>query len=106
MLLTRELRSAESIQPTQLYSFVAACNFIPSALGDGPICLATLHNWRVEGRFAAEYRPVGKRKFWFVRGEQILKLIGVAPRRPRSAGPEKARATDVERLRKKGLIDT
>jgi hypothetical protein len=62
------------IDPLRLYPFVEAARLIPSPNG-GAVCLATLHAWRLGGLlpFAVE-RQVGRRSYWFLRGEDVLRL--------------------------------
>lgn len=71
----KPVRSSSEIDPEKLYPFAVAALFVPSSSSDGPITVATLHNWRIAGRVPALSRTSGDRTYWFVRGRDLLSLI-------------------------------
>lgn len=69
---------SQNIDHDRLYSFVEACQHIPSVRG-GAICVETLHRWRKVGVLQAESRQIGKCKQWFIRGSELLRLLQTQP---------------------------
>jgi hypothetical protein len=87
------------IDPGRLYSFPGKKTSI-----------YTLHRWRLRGQLVASCRESGTRRWWFVRGSELLRHAdpdgpGPAPeiRSPaaRSRGHERAMAS----LRAAGLVE-
>jgi hypothetical protein len=66
------------IEPARLYSFSQARNLIPSPRG-GRVDVKTLHRWREAGVFQAVARTVFRRRYWFVLGSEIIRLIEGKP---------------------------
>ena len=101
---TAELRDPETIILSRLYPFTVARLFIQSSQSDGPITCTTLHNWRRAGRFEATYRIWSDgRRFWFVKGAQILLLLGIEPTVAKKKSTASPRASSRESLRDSGF---
>ncbi len=110
-----EPRMPQAIDPERDYAFREACRMIPSPRG-GTISIRTLWRWHGQGLFRAECRTRGRRRFWYLKGSELLKLLeleqvsGPAPapapihrmRTPaeRRRGYERA----MQRLREKGVV--
>lgn len=95
------------INPDRLYPFAEARNLIPSCYAGRRLSLDTLHRWRERGLFKAEDRRVGGRRYWFVRGSELLRLLGTPPRRVRQRSDqellEEARR-EIDRVRARARI--
>jgi hypothetical protein len=64
------------IDPDRIYTLAQARDLIPSSYRNKRLSMETLHRWRLKGRFKATCRVEGGRRFWYVRGGELLKLIG------------------------------
>jgi hypothetical protein len=66
----------DDIDPGRSYPFALARQFIPGGCEEGGISLSTLHRWRRAGLFSAEFRcgPRGGKR-WFIRGQDLARLI-------------------------------
>jgi hypothetical protein len=73
------------IDPDAIYSLSEIPDFLPSSYRGKRLTLATLRRWLAAGLFQATCRmtPEGRR-FHYVRGSEILKLIGARPTRRRA----------------------
>lgn len=69
------LHGTAEIDPTRLYSLSEAASFIPSPRQGKKTHLVTLHRWRREGRLPCECRQMGGRRFYFVWGSVLLRLL-------------------------------
>lgn len=91
------------IDRDELYSFAQAAGWLPSPHG-GTLSPKTLHDWRRRGLIAFETRQLGKRPSYFLRGEEILRLMQtekVKATAPRPSGPsqrERELAADRARI--------
>jgi hypothetical protein len=65
----------EPIDATKLYPFAAACRLMPSPLGKKHLSIETLHRWVASGTMQAEFVERGSRRYWFVRGSELLRLM-------------------------------
>lgn len=101
----------DAIVHGRLYAFAEAAALIPSPRG-GHVSAETLRRWRKEGRFAAVRRTVGGKRWWFVRGDELERLLASLERAepakaalPPSAAEEDARLRRMRvALRKLGLL--
>lgn len=71
-----EQETPQDIDPDRLYPFAEACKLIPSSQG-GTINLRTLYRWKNRKVIKAECRKVVTRKFWFLRGSEIIRVLGL-----------------------------
>jgi hypothetical protein len=62
-----------NLDPARTYPLIEAAKLIPSPQG-GTISVQTLRAWARQGLYEPVVRQVGRRKYLFVRGEDLLRL--------------------------------
>jgi hypothetical protein len=95
----------DGIEPNRLYSFAEAARLIPSPKAGKRTHLATMHRWRKNNRIAAQCRPSGGKRYWFILGSELIRLLG-GPREFNGTTPaqrRRAHEAAMQRLRKRGL---
>jgi len=101
----RDPEPADVIDPRRLYSFSEAARLIPSPRCGTHTAAKTLHHWRQEGLLQAECRQSRGKRYWFIRGAEILRLLG-GPREFVGATPAQRRRSKeraLKDLRAKGF---
>ncbi len=100
----------DDVDPARWYCFSEAAALLPSCRKGKRLNVATLHRWRREGRLPAEYRQSGDMRYWFVRGDELMKLIGGGKDHPPPTirSPAQARrglTAALDQARAMGLIE-
>jgi hypothetical protein len=63
------------IDPYRLYPFAEAARLIPSCQAGKRLNLKTLHRWRLAGKVKAVARESRDRRYWFLPGHEVARLI-------------------------------
>jgi hypothetical protein len=91
---------AAGIDPGALYTLVQVTTLVLNRRTERPVDLRTLHYWRRQGRLRVLERSLGARRYYLVRGSDLLEAVAVRAGFQVKAEPKKGKRKAAPRRRR------